>query len=465
MSGADIDNQVMSVLRDLDTKDHFSILLGAGASAGVGLPDWNSLSKRLLILSGAIDDDQTATAFLAAQDPALAAEAAKSSSAKWDDTLIDALYGGSVDEPEPGALHLAAAALALQHPPGAVELFTLNFDLLIERAIEEVADEVGKTVSLFTRTKGMPRGKPSDFEVHHLHGALDPITREAKDIVLTLSEFSALVVEQHPWQATALDNALQRGPLILAGTSYRDADIRSWLHGLSTATKDRVVVFLARQGLGLNKTQFEKVQEALEQQWVAIGVQPVITQDYADAAQALKELPHLEATDYLPPRQRSRNLWESCLADFEALQIQHSAILESHLEDLINAVGAPANLVLWLCDGDSSAVRWSAPDRIYKDPGSLRKVPTGHDSPWIVGKCLGSNEVMAEDLNELSDSVRRWKHVIALPITVERDGGPAFTYAAITAALSEPPEASLLDAWLSALGIIAGDWSDRLSAL
>ncbi len=441
------------------------MLLGAGASAGAGLPDWNTLSTRLLMLSGAIADERTALAFLAAQDPALAAEAAKSASVDWEMTLVEALYGGAAAPPEPGALHLAAAALAIARNPGQVELFTLNFDLLIERALQEVADEVGKPVSLFTRTAVMPRGRSSDYEVHHLHGALDPDTRTARDIVLTLSEFSELVVEQHPWQATALDNALQRGPLILAGTSYRDADIRSWLHGLTTATKERVVVFLARQGLGLDREQFNKVQGALEQQWLAIGVQPLITQDHADAAQALKELPYLENADYLSPQLRSADLWRRCLDNFEAFQVEHSAFLEDHVRQLVSTVGAPANLVLWLSDGDGGAVRWSAPDRIYKDPDSLRKVPTGHDSPWIVGQCLGSNEVMAEDLNELSDDIRRWKHVIALPITVERIGGPAFTYAAITAALSEPPEAALLDSWVAALGTIAEDWSDKLSAL
>lgn len=465
MSGAEIDETVIDVLKRIDTDDHFAILLGAGASAGVGLPDWNTLSCRLLMLSGAIADENTAIAFLAAQDPALAAEAAKSASVDWEQILVEALYGGGIVVPEPGALHLAAANLAIARNPGDVEIFTLNFDLLIEAALSEVAEEVGKSISLFTRTAGMPRAKLAQYEVHHLHGAIDPDSRQATDIVLTLSEFNKLVVEQHPWQATALDNALQRGPLILAGTSYRDADIRSWLHGLSAATKDRVVVFLARQGLGLNKEQFSKVQGALEQQWTAIGVQPIITQDHADAAQALRELPHLGNPGYLSPRSRSQGLWRHCLDNFSALQQDHSAALEGHLRHLMTTVGVPANLVLWLSDGEGSAVRWSAPDRIYKNPDSLRQVPTGHDSPWIVGQCLGSNEVIAEDLNELSDDIRRWKHVIALPITVERTGGPAFTYAAITAALTETPEASVLDTWIDGLRTIAEDWSDMLSCL
>lgn len=465
MSGAEIDDIVIDTIRAINPGDSFSVLLGAGASAGVGLPDWNALSCNLLTLSGAIPDPDTAAAFLAAQDPALAAEAAKSAAPDWEATMLEALYGDGSLLPAPGALHLAVAGLALAAAPGNIQLFTLNFDLLIEAALQDVGNELGLTATSFTRTSAMPRAKAGVYEVHHLHGSLDPIAKKARNIVLTLSEFNSLVVETHPWQVSALDTALQFGPLILAGTSYRDADIRSWLHGMTAATKDRVVVFLARQGLGLDREQFLKVQKALEQQWTAIGVQPIITQDHADAAQALKEIPHINSPGYKSPQERTVELWEACMGDFAALQLDHSKALEDQLSYLSSAVGLPANLVLWIADGKGNAARWAGPDRIYKDSKSLRLVPTGHDSPWIVGQCFGSNEVIAEDLGELSEEIRRWKHVAALPVTVERQGGPPFTFAVITAALTEVPAAAILDDWIDALQQIAQDWSNRLSAL
>ena len=466
MSGAEIDGDVIDVLRGISTGDRYSILLGAGASAGAGLPDWDTLSRRLLIRSGAIDDEETAEAFLAAQDPALAAEAAKSAAgANWETTLVESLYDDAPADVRPGALHLATANLALAHPAGNVQLFTLNFDLLIEHAIDLVASEIGTPVSHFTRTSGSPRADSGSFEIHHLHGAVDPDTRSAKDVILTLSEFNALVATQYPWQVSALHEALQRGPLILAGTSYRDPDIRAWLSQLDLATKSNVVVFLARQGLGLNRSQFRNVQGALKEQWEAIGVRPVITQDHADSAQALLELPHIMSIGYKTPQQRTVDLWNLCTLHFDTLQKQHSSMLEADSANLKVSVGESANLVLWLSDGSGHLIRWGAPDRIYKNLDSLRRVPTGHDSPWIVGKCIGSNEILAENLRELSDNVRRWRYVLALPVVVERPDGPPFTFGAISAALAEEPDQDDIARWVTALETVAEAWSGRLSSL
>ena len=92
-------------------------------------------------------------------------------------------------------------------------------------------------------------------------------------------------------------------------------------------------------------------------------------------------------------------------------------------------------------------------------------MPTGHDSPWIVGKCIGSNEILAENLRELSDNVRRWRYVLALPVVVERPDGPPFTFGAISAALAEEPDQDDIARWVTALETVAEAWSGRLSSL
>jgi hypothetical protein len=49
---------------------HLAALLGAGASVGAGLPDWDRLAVNLLRTAGAIPDDETARAYLARPGPA-----------------------------------------------------------------------------------------------------------------------------------------------------------------------------------------------------------------------------------------------------------------------------------------------------------------------------------------------------------------------------------------------------------
>lgn len=467
MSAADIDETVIEVLRNaVAGNNRFAVLLGAGASASAGLPDWNALSVELLVRSGAISDKATADAFLAYQDPALAAEAAKTAAGSdWDSILVQGLYEGAPIDLSPGALHLALANLAVRQAPGQIELFTLNFDTLLEDAVQLVSAELGTATPSFSRSTFSGRAPTGHFEIHHLHGVIERSSGSARNVVLTLSEFNDLVTEKSSWQQAQLGHALGYGPLILAGTSYRDSDIRAWLSELAPKTDSKIVVFLARQGLGLSKTQFENVLPSLAKQWKAINVEAIITQDHADAAQALRELPHFDNVDYKTPHERASSLWQECLTAFTSLQQQHSIDLKNDLKAISGSMGQSANIVLWLSDAEGSAVKWAAPDRLYTDAALLRKVPAGHDSPWIVGRCLGSDDILAEDLSELSDDIRRWQFVIALPIAVDRPGGPPFTFGALTLALEHVPDNDELSDWRACAEPVAEEWSRRISGL
>lgn len=86
-------------------------------------------------------------------------------------------------------------------------------------------------------------------------------------------------------------------------------------------------MLLARQGLNLDRDTFDMVRPALEEQWRAVKVRPIALQDHADAAQALRELPHLGHSGYLPPRDRARRVWNEHVSAFGSKQQQHSTVL------------------------------------------------------------------------------------------------------------------------------------------
>ena len=65
MSGADIDNKVMSLFRDLTGDTHLTIVLGAGASAPSGLPQWDELAVRIALDSELVATEQAAQLLLA----------------------------------------------------------------------------------------------------------------------------------------------------------------------------------------------------------------------------------------------------------------------------------------------------------------------------------------------------------------------------------------------------------------
>ncbi|SFT79004.1 SIR2-like domain-containing protein [Geodermatophilus amargosae] len=465
MSAAELDLGTLRRLAPVTEVGQVSVLLGAGASAAAGLPDWDSLATQLLQLSGTIDDEETARAFLARQDPALAAEAARAASGDWLDLVRRALYPEALGEPEPAALHFAVAALAAQRPVGEVGLFTLNFDLLLERALEDALEEVGSAAGIHPRDTEEDRAPRHSYEVHHLHGYLGRAPEEAGSIVLTLSDFTALSAEPRPWQVAELQNALSHGPLLLAGTSYRDPDVRQWLHDLKLASRrHQGFVLLAREGLGLDRRQFDRVKDALVAQWAAIGVQAVLVHDHSDAAQAIREMTELSRLDYRAPQLRAASLWQRHERDFRRLQVEHADQLGEDVEILRRHLGDDANMTLWLADGRGQLVRWASHDRLYRSPEQLRRVAVGHDSPWIAGQCLGVADVLARNLPG-ETATRRWRSVVAAPIVAALPEGPDLPTAVLSSAAPGTLEEQDLDAWSATLVELSEEWSNRLSAL
>lgn len=460
MTAAELDATTVAALEPY-AQPRLSVLLGAGASIAAGLPSWETLAERLLIRTGISAGYDAARRLLASQDPLLIAEAARARTSDWAGVLREALYGPD-PEPDPAVLHLAAAGLAAGRAPGDVTLHTLNFDPLLGNALRGALAELDRPVAVHERW-APPAAPPDTYSVNHLHGLLGREVGGVTGLVLTLSDYLALEAQPHPWQVSALQEGLSKGPLIMAGTSYRDPDLRQWLHDLDRVHP--VVVLLARQGLDLDRDSFTAVRSALRSQWEAIHVMPVFVQDYADAAQALREIPHLQEPGYQPPQARAGEMFGDLLADFQRHQLEHSDQLGGDLEQLRPHLGSEANLTLWLADGAGRLVRWAAPDRVYRTPGSLRSVTPGYDSPWVAGDCLGRDDVVVNDLTEHQrGATQRWRTVVAAPVPVELSGGPAFSAAVLSSASTLSLDQVLSDDWTTELKELASAWGSRLAS-
>ena len=389
------------------------------------------------------------------------AEAAKSAAGDlWPAVLRQALYGADRRIP-PAELHTATAALAALRGPDKIGLFTLNYDLLLEAALKEVLNEwhIGEKVS--TRSTG--RRANSGFEVHHLHGVLPPTGTSAASVILTISDYNELGRRNRPWQVAALQDALQRGPLLLAGTSYRDPDIRQWMHEIladDDGSGYPVVVFLARESLGLTRSQFEAVRQPLIDQWAAIGVNVLTTGDHLDAAQALRELPMLRQENYAPPNSRAERIWHRHSLAFDELQQEYSAQLEDDIRTIQEVLPDTANMTLWIADDRQKLVRWAANDRIYKRLDDLRRIESGHDSEWIAGRCLARSDLLAQDVDQTPTT--RWRSVMAVPLVLAVEGGPAFPYGVLTTASTASLDDQPLDLVDQTYANLSIEWSERL---
>lgn len=449
----------MEQLRDSGAEKHTTIFLGAGASTTSGLPGWDELVTRLLLSGGVVGTSDSAQLLLSRQDPLMVVEAARAAHGlAWHRKLRKALYEGVVST-EFSPLQQAAVAHALNGDLGDTTLATLNFDNLLEQALEAETGEPAASRSAEAYDDTDP------LTVHHLHGVVTPTA--VSDVVLTLTEFLDLLSAASSWQLNFVHEAMSRGAFVIAGTSYRDPDVRQWLHA---ALKDApshhaAIALVAREGFRVSKTEYVALEKAISSQWSAVGIRAVLLHDFSDAAQVIRELRHVNDLDYLSPQERAALIWSAHTECFEDLQAEYVAVLQEQALVMKEVLDVEAlNMSVWLADGGGKLVRWAAQDRVYSEISALRVVETGYDSPWIAGKALGSDALLIEDLQ--GDSNRRWKSVLALPIPVLHPTFPVMTSAVLTIGLPGLAEAyagsELL--WGASLSEIGDFWSERISS-
>lgn len=457
MSAPDLTLELMNQFKDSGAEKHVTLLLGAGASTASGLPGWDELAARLLLKSDRAITPETAELLLEHQDPLLVAESARQAlGPRWDRSVRAALYEGQQGADYPTALHLAVAAHVLSGKREDTTVLTLNFDTLLESALAlDVADEVESRID-GDRVSGA-------YGVHHLHGL---VTRtEAVSVTLTLKDFNELLGQADAWQLEILRSAVREGVLIIAGTSFRDPDVRRWLH---VALSDqpvghRALVLLARQGFDLSRVAFRGVEAALARQWRSIGLEPVILEDFSDAAQIIRELRYLSYPDYRSPQQRARLIWDAHLNGFATLQAEYVELLDQDARMFQDAFGVDQlNLTLWLADANGHVARWAAQDRTYRSAKDLRLVDSGHDSRWVAGRALGSEDILFQDVEEGGDP--RWGTVLAAPIRVEHSGLPEFAAAVLSVGLPGRAQDYAADQalWQPQVLQAANLWSERL---
>ena len=279
------------------------------------------------------------------------------------------------EEPASSALHLAAVGHYIDSS-NSVTLSTLNFDGLLEKTLSYNLDD-----DVYAKFDGSE--EPYGPSVHHLHGM---ITRSsAVSPVVGFRDYAELIAHEDPWQKAFLSKALSRGPLFLAGTSYRDPDIRHWLHLILRDEKPeyKALVTIVRQGLGLDKKMFESVSNALTKQWEAIGLTALKMHDLSDVALVIRELQYLNYQNYMSPKARAKRVWNSHNKQILKLQPEFSKQLTHDASILADAMDAKVRRgTLWLSNAKGQLARWSvkAPIFIRK---FLKYIPTGHDSPWI----------------------------------------------------------------------------------
>lgn len=462
MSGPDITPKVLEQFGALRRGTHLTLLLGAGASAPSGLPDWDEFAIRVALASNVVASREAAELLIAKQDAMLVMQAARQrSGTEWEKAISAALYGdlGS-GAYTPSALHLAVAG-RYSSAPDRTTLGTLNFDRLLERAI---ADDRQETVYSSTSESTGPDG----VTVHHLHGIIDDDFVE--DPVVSFADYAELLASPDAWQPDWLRQALDDGPLLIAGTTYRDPDLRQWTHTImrKSPPKHPGIVTIVREGLGLSRDEFDMIDQALVAEWQSIGLTALTLHDFTDIALVIRELEFAHHENYRAPSERAAQLWTKHRLGLKSLQPEYAAQLERDTSRMSEATGTNAHRgTLWLAASGGKLARWASSSTEYLDVRTMKRVPSGHDSPWIAGEAIGSERPKVKDIARDGRVTPHWRSALAIPIVVGDGRLPSFASAVLTFGLSSPAIAmwEKQAAWEPVARQLSEEWGTRLSGI
>jgi SIR2-like domain len=265
------------------------LLLGAGASAGMGFPDWNGLVQRC---ADALGDTTDLSGVISAADLMNEVDRLRRShdlsSEEMFAVVRTALYGPAASEATPqhsfevlrNPLLSALGALMMASARGSAgEVFSLNFDDLLEWYLDlhGFSSEV---------VSDLPNTLRGDVDVHvfHLHGFL-PLMRSryptSSWMVLSQRELETRLAKSttYAWE-TLLLSRMQSKVFLAVGTSMSDTDIK-----VSFKRAGEHEEIKRPLGFVLGKHTQAKIDELRE-----AGLVPVSFDDYAEIPAFLLEV-------------------------------------------------------------------------------------------------------------------------------------------------------------------------------
>jgi hypothetical protein len=400
-----------------------TFVLGAGASMEAGLPSWTTLVRELLdaVAPTALGTADRASWLDAASESGVLGMAATARALAGTDErfmqLVDHhVYRGSGAEHfDPGPLAREIAAWKRDYPE--VQIATFNYDLLLERAL----DDCGLTAEAREDNGDEVAGTAV---VRHLHGRL---TGTPGDDAVVLTEGDYARWPTGSWQDDFMRTALH-GVCVFVGLSFTDQNLLRWIYG-STGS-DHVAVLTRQSSPRLSPAVRQELEVATRARLQAANVTAYWADFYAEVAQLLHESRRRRGPG-APPRpyveraqKRAMKGHRRCLPgrSVEARQRKVQAILTGSLDGVraaVESVGVDVydvvlGLGLWGLDYEAREITlWASSDRIHVDASTVTGVPLQWGSEWVAVEAITQGSVVEWDPRVYAS---RWRLVRGIPL-------------------------------------------------
>ena len=206
-----------------------AVLVGAGASAGAGLPLWGQLLEKMITAGqthGVVQADRAAQYRQLATKPEkylMVASGLKDDFGNYFDEFIEATF--IAPRPQPTELHRALVALdKLQF------VLTTNYDTILERIYRVKDPDV--SVCTFRDTGEIQRRlSKREFFILKAHG---DASRLGNDVILTDADYRNLLYRQRGYQSL-LSALFTMFTIVFVGASMTDPELTLLLNYISDA--------------------------------------------------------------------------------------------------------------------------------------------------------------------------------------------------------------------------------------
>lgn len=225
------------------------LVLGAGASASYGLPDWNTLLQKLLLLSLQSDDKKSkneideksgvlAKTFSRIFEPNSLVTARylhnhfkekyPTSKLAFETAIRDALYSG-IDINNESALmkEIRKLCIAAGRSPNLDSIITYNYDDILERCLKNIEVDIPfKSI----HASGMKCDK-KELAIYHVHGYLPSngkLTTKNK-VILSEDGYHQQYSDVYGWSNLIQINKFKDHNCLFIGLSFSDPNLRRLL--------------------------------------------------------------------------------------------------------------------------------------------------------------------------------------------------------------------------------------------
>jgi hypothetical protein len=223
-------DRIPDKLKEAYRANRCAILVGAGASAGAGLPLWGQLLERMIAEGerhGVVQASKAAEYRQLVGDPAkflMVASGLKEDIHLYFDEFIETSFVAS--RPKPTELHQALVALdRLQF------VLTTNYDTLIERAYRSSGDEDVPVLTFREVGELQRRLAKREFFILKAHG---DAAKVGNGIILTELDYRDILYRQRAYQSL-LSAMFTMFTVVFVGASMTDPEIKLLLGYIADA--------------------------------------------------------------------------------------------------------------------------------------------------------------------------------------------------------------------------------------